>query len=246
MERKPTLLAMVVMIATSAWSAGPTLTPAQIQAAIEEGRKYKTVDKFLEALANSNQHHKVRNGVLAATVPVIAVPVMLHHGTRYNGPAAIRVKLASAMAMDGISKYATFYNDWPAVAAESAAAHQQMRELKADEVQSSGLLHVFVEVHGRGAFPTGKMNRRYGNERAHLVLKVGERILQPVEKMMVMKSDQSPAAYLAGYDESKITLNFAFDVLPEDLDVPLTVILIDGDGNKHQAVADLNGILNFE
>jgi hypothetical protein len=238
------LLAMSVLIVTSARPAGPILTPDQIQAAIQEGNKYRTLDKFLEAM--TNQHHKARNGVLLGTVGVLALPVMLHHGTPYKGPSAMRVQLASAMAMDGISKYATFYNDWPAVAAESAAAHQQMRELKVDQIQTSGLLHAFVEIHGRGAFPTGKMNRRYGQQRAHLVLKIGERIIQPVEKMMIMKSDQSPAAYLAGYNESKITLNFAFDVSPEDLDVPTTIILIDGDGNRHQAKADLKGILNFE
>jgi hypothetical protein len=234
------------LIGTPAWCAGPTLTPDQIQAAIQEGSKYKTVDKFFDALANSNQHHKARNGVLLATTGVLALPVMLHHGTHYNGPSGVRVQLASAMAVDGISKYATFYNDWPAVAAESAAAHQQMRELKVDEIQTNGLLHAFVEVHGRGAFPTGKMNRRYGQQRAHLVLKIGERIIQPVEKMMIMKSDQSPAAYLAGYNESKITLNFAFDVSPEDLQKPVTVILIDGDGNKHQQKIDLKGILDID
>jgi hypothetical protein len=150
------------------------------------------------------------------------------------------------MAKDGISKYATFYNDWPAVAAESAAAHQQMRDLKVEEIQTHGLLHAFVEVHGRGAFPTNKMNRRYGPQRAHLVLKIGERIVQPVEKATIMKSDQSPAAFLAGYNESKITLSFAFDVSPEDLQSTVTVILIDGDGNKHQQKADLKGILDIE
>ena len=76
-------------------------------------------------------------------------------------------------------------------------------------------------------------------------MKIDERIIQPVDKMMIMKSDQSPAAYLAGYNESRITLNFTFDVLPEDLDVPATIILIDGDGNRHQATADLKGILRF-
>jgi hypothetical protein len=244
------MLQMVVvvstLIGTPIWCAGPTLTREQIQAAIQEGGKYKTADEFFAAMTNSKQHHKARNGVLIATVPVVALPVILHHGKSYKGPSVVRVQLASAMAKDGISKYATFYNDWTAVAAESAAAHQQMRELKPEEIQTTGLLHVFVELHGRGAFPTGKMNRRYGPQRAHLVLELGERIVQPVEKTTIMKSDQSPAAYLAGYNESKITLSFAFDMSPEDLQSWVTVILIDGDGNKHQQKADLNGILDVE
>jgi len=154
-----------------------------------------------------------------------------------------RVKLASAMAMDGISKYATFFNDWQAVAAEAAAAHQQMRELKPDEVQSKGLLHAFVEIHARGASGTGKLDRRYGNDRAHLVLKIGDRIVQPLAKNMIYRSGQSVAMFLLGSNSSKITLDFAFDVSPEDLKTPVEIILIDGDGNKHHQTADLSGIL---
>jgi hypothetical protein len=248
MKNKATIpmafVAVSTLIGIPAWCNGPTLTPEQIQTAIQVGGKYKTVDKFFDSLVN--HHHKARNGILLATTGVLALPVVLHHGKSYKGPLVVRVQLASAMAKDGISKYATFYNDWTAVAAESAAAHQQMRELKPEEIQTTGLLHVFVEVHGRGAIPTGKMNRRYGPQRAHLVLNIGERIVQPVEKTTIMKSDQSPGAYLAGYNESKITLSFAFGVSPEDLQSPMTVILIDGDGNKHQQKADLSGILDIE
>ncbi len=199
------------LVGTSAWCAGPTLTPVQIQAAIQDGGTYKTVDKFLE------------------------------HGLKGK-----RVKLASAMALDGISKYATFFNDWQAVAAESASAHQQMRELKVDEIQMNGLLHAYVEVHARGAIPASKLNRRYREQRAHLVLKIGERIVQPIEKTMIKKSDQSVPAIFAGFQEGKITLDFAFDVSPEDLQNPVTVILIDGDGNKHQQKADLKGVLDID
>src|ERR1700721_113658 len=92
------LSVMASLLGTSAQCAGPVLTPQQVQSAIQEGSKYKTVDKFLE-----------------------------------KGLKGKRVKLASAMAMDGMSKYATFFNDWQAVAAEAAAANQQMRELKADD-----------------------------------------------------------------------------------------------------------------
>jgi len=201
---------MAFLFGTSARCAGPVLTAQQVQAAIQEGSKYKTIDKFLE-----------------------------------KGLKGKRVKLASAMAMDGISKYATFFNDWQAVAAEAAAAHQQMRVLKADEVQSNGLLHAFVEVHARGAIPTSKMNRRYRDERAHLVLKVGERVIQPVAKSMTKQSDQSVGMIVAGVAEGKITLDFAFDVSSDDLLSPVEVILIDGDGNKHHATVDLSGILDI-
>jgi len=204
------LLVVCFLLAASARCAGPLLTPEQIQAGIQEGRKYKTIDKFLE-----------------------------------NGLKGKRVRLASAMAVDGISKYVTFFNDWQAVAAESAAAHQQMRELKADDVQTAGLLHAFVEIHARGSIPTGKLNRRYREQRAHLVLKIGERVIQPVEKSMIKKSDQSAPMAVLGVQEGKIALDFAFDVSPDDLQAPVEVILIDGDGNKHQHTVDLKGILDI-
>jgi len=67
---------MASLLGTSARCAGPVLTPQPVQAAIQEGSKYKTIDKFLE-----------------------------------KGLKGKRVKLAGAMAKDGISKYATFFND---------------------------------------------------------------------------------------------------------------------------------------
>lgn len=203
------ILLMSTLVGTSAWCAGPTLTPDQIQAAIQEGSKFKTADQFFE-----------------------------------KGLKGKRVQLASAMAVDGISKYATFFNDWQGIAAEAAAANQQMRELKVDGVHSSGLLHALVEVHARGIIPTGKMERRYSGERAHLVLKIGERVIQPTEKKMLSKSEQF-ASIFAGAPAGRITLDFAFDVLPDDLRSPVLVILIDGDGNKHQQKTDLAGILNI-
>jgi hypothetical protein len=174
-------------------------------------------------------------------------------GSRYKtidkflekGLAGKRIKLAGAMAKDGISKYATFFNDSQAVAAESAAAHQQMRELRADDVESSGLLHVFVEVSGGGIVGVSRLDRGYQGKRAHFVLKVGERIVQPVEKAMIKQANEAGATLLWGATMRKITLRFAFDVSPEDLQSPVEAILIDGDGNKHQQTVDLKGILEF-
>jgi len=174
----------------------------------------------------------------------------IHEGRRYKtadqylekGMKGKRVKFAGAMAIDGTSKYATFFDDWQAVAAEAAAANQQLRELKPDEIQSGGLLHAFVEIHARGASGTGKLDRRYGNGRAHLVLKMGDRIIQPIDKDMIYRSGQSLAMFALGAKSGKITLAFAFDVSPEDLRSPIEVILVDGDGNRHSQTVDLDGV----
>jgi hypothetical protein len=203
------IFAVASLFGTSARCAGPVLTPQQIQAAIQEGGRYKTLDQFFE-----------------------------------KGLKGKRVKLAGAMAKDGISKYATFFNDWQAVAAEAAAAHQQMRGLKVDEVQSSGLLHVFVEVRGGGIVGISRLDRGYQGKRAHLVLKAGDRIIQPVDKSMIRQSNEVRASLAWGTMMRKITLDFAFDVSPGDLQSPVEVILIDGDGNKHQQSVNLSGILD--
>ena len=43
-----------------------------------------------------------------------------------------------------------------------------------------------------------------------------------------------------------ITLAFDFDVSPEDLLNPVGVVVIDGDGKKHQKKADLKGVLKID
>jgi hypothetical protein len=157
-----------------------------------------------------------------------------------------RVKLAGLMARDGMTKYATFFNDWAAVTAASAAANQQLRKLNPEEIRIGGLLHAFVEVHGRGVLAKGRLDRRYGQDRAHLVLQIPDgRIVQPVEKSMIYRSGQSVPMFLLGSPSGRITLDFAFDVLPQDLLEPVGVILIDGDGNKHNGKVNLEGILEF-
>jgi hypothetical protein len=74
-----------------------------------------------------------------------------------NGLKQNKVQLASAWAVDGISKYATFFTDFEVVAADAAAAKQEMRsfsEADAAKLPLSGLVYAHVEVHGRGDIPT--------------------------------------------------------------------------------------------
>ena len=90
---------------------------------------------------------------------------------------------------------------------------------------------------------TGKLDRRYGNDRAHLVLQTPNRIIQPAEKETVYRSGQSMAMFLTGANSGKLALEFSFDVSPDELKVPVVVILIDGDGNRGiQKLADLANI----
>jgi nitrogen fixation-related uncharacterized protein len=214
---------MSLSLAFSAWCAGPQLTPDQIQDAIKDGRRYKTAEK-----------------VLACLDPEYASsPTSQWEHRCDRAPTGRRIRLESALAADSISKYATFFNDFVAVVAQSAAANQQMRDLKPSEVESKGFLHVLVEVHVRGAWGAAKLEKSYGDGRAHLVLEIAERIVQPVEKDMKSREGQSLAASIWGFKSGQIVLDFAFDVSPEDLKRPVEVILIDGDEKRHKHEADL-------
>jgi hypothetical protein len=223
------LMSAAVAVGVPARSAGPQLTPDQIQAAIKEGTQYKTAEK-----------------VLACLDPEYASSASSQWEHRCDRvPTGKRIRIESALAADGMSKYATFFNDFVAVLAQSAAANQQMRDLKPAEVESKGLLHVLVEVHGRGAWGEGKLDKRYGPGRAHLVLEIRERIVQPAEKDMRYREGQSLGASIWGFKSGRIVLDFAFDVSPEDLKRPVEVILIDGDGKRHKHEADLAGVLDI-
>jgi len=183
-----------------AWGAGPILTPQQAQAAIQEGRKYKTADKFFDKGLKGR-------------------PVELTGNTNIM-----------------------FFNDWQDVALQSATAHQQMRDLKADEIHESGQLHAYVQIRAAETWTFRQGNTKF--LRSHLVVKIGDRVVQPVAEARIIKND-SVNQVMVG-KQWVITLAFDFDVLPEDLQNPITAIIIDGDGNKHQKTADLKGVLTID
>jgi hypothetical protein len=81
-------------------------------------------------------------------------------------------------------------------------------------------------------------------QRAHMVLKIGSRIIQPAEKDMILRAGQSVGAFLGGFNSERIALSFTSDVFPQDLDTPVKIILIDGDGNRFPKTVDLKGILD--
>jgi hypothetical protein len=104
----------------------------------------------------------------------------------------------------------TFFGDWEAVVLESAGAHQQMRELKADEVQTAGLVHAYVLM---------LLDENWSKKLHHseLVLQIGDRTIPSLKDGRVVKNDS--LIPLLGRDYP-VTLAFHFDlsgVPPEDL-----------------------------
>jgi hypothetical protein len=184
----------------------------------------------------------------------------LEDGTKTN-----KVQLASAMAMDGISKYVTLFTDFDAVAAAAAQARQEMRdftEADAAALHLSALVYANVAVHGRGAIPVKKVEKRFIQNPAHLVLQIDGAVVQPVSKGL--KSAERSVTDLGvtsvsatriggvslltanrlGWEDNRAELEFAFELTPEQMKKRATIILIDGEGNRNQKDIDLSAVLH--
>lgn len=174
----------------------------------------------------------------------------LEKGIRHN-----KIQLASAWAKDGISKYVTLFTDFEAVASAAAQARQEMRTFQisdATKLPLTGLVYAHVEIHGRGDLPVRKVARRYIRDAAHLVLQFGENTVQPLSKEFKGARDASleiPVAVFAWWDSgnvslltggalgisgAKVEMEFVFRLSLEQIKRRGSVILIDGDGNKHK------------
>jgi hypothetical protein len=204
----------------------------------------------------SQQILRLGSALLALSVAVFAddksltteqVAAAIAYGAHYKtkdkflekGLRGVKVKLASALARGDTSIFVTFFNDWNYIAAEATGANQQLREVEPEDFHPEGLLHAVVEVHAIDKGAVSVLNRRYLDERAHLVIRVNDRTIQPVTKSMLKRSDQSPGSILLGIETGKITLEFSFQIAPDELARAAEVILVDGDGNQHKAKAGL-------
>lgn len=229
----------VMSLGVSAWCAGPPLTPQQIQSAINEGAKYRTAEKVFACI--EEETHSCDSNLKGRRFTI---------QSPWAVPSHSRWGKFGKLASDGISKDAVFFNDWQAVVAQCAAAYHEVRELKPADVQSKGLLYVFVEMQARGGTVAEVL--RY-NEHSHFVLRVGGvggRVIQPIEKTTNFRYGQSTESFITsgtmGRRRRKTTVSYAFDVSPQDLLSPVEMILVDADGNRITHEADLAGILDIK
>lgn len=131
----------------------------------------------------------------------------------------------------------TFFDDWQKVAMDAANARFQMRELKPDQVRTTGLLHAYVDTRVTLFFSwTDLAATDAFLRRANLVLIIHGTGVQPVERRVVKTGRGS------------VQIGFDFDVSVADLVEPVTVVSIDGDdGHRHQRKGvDLSGILGSD
>jgi len=190
-----------------------------------------------------------------------------HQDFLKDGLKGKKFQIASAWAKDGISKYVTFYSDLDVISAAAATANQQMRALTEEDLMKiprTDLLFANVELHARGALPVSKLNRRYTDGRARLVLKIRERLVQPLKDGFYPSPPKTecyntlylwsvfgtynfavggivPVALSCGPSgPSKFSLEFAFQLTPEQMRQKAEVFLIDGDGHRHKTQVDLS------
>ncbi len=177
-----------------------------------------------------------------------------------------KVQLASAWAKDGISKYVTLFTDFEAVAAASAQAQQEMRSFSpadARKLPLTGLVYGHVEIHGRGDIPVRKVRKRYVEQQAHLVFQFGEDIVQPLSKATKGVRDASPDLPVAlfswwdaggvslltggtlGWAGAKVEMEFVFRLTADQMRQKGTLILIDGDGNRHKEELDPSKVFKY-
>jgi hypothetical protein len=184
-----------------------------------------------------------------------------------NGLKRQKLQISSAWAVDGISKYLLFFTDYDVVAAASTAANQQMRELNDDDVKKlplSGLLHVNVLLHGRGSIPVARLRANFGGEGPHLVIQMGDTIIQPVAKNFGSDTGVIPpsgpvqisvynvgnTSYITehqlGWSQERLEVEFAFQLPPEALQQKVKAILIDTQGKRYPIDIDLRTILHSQ
>jgi hypothetical protein len=192
------------------------------------------------------QHLAAALAFLATTPALAQTPTL--------GPAQIQSAIAAGSQYRGGGKYftkalkgtkvslsryseAVFFDDWHDIALRAADARFREAELRPTDVQPTGKLHAILVTRVTLGFLSpdwGTVGAADGILRGtNLVLEIGGKKIQPAGKRAL--ANQGSSVYLA----------FDFDVEPEDLKQPITVISIDGDdGRRHAKKADLSAVLN--
>jgi hypothetical protein len=183
-----------------------------------------------------------------------------------DGLKAKKVQLASAMAMDGISKYVMFYRDADVVSAAAAAANLQLRTFTiadARQIPDTGLVFANIQLQARGMIPVKKLNKRYPEGRGHFVLRVDGVVIQPVDKSIIPATKADGvfvgifymwgqvgrigfATAIPVYTQpapDRMVFEEAFRLTPDQLTKKAEAILIDGDGHQHKGQADFAVLL---
>lgn len=181
-----------------------------------------------------------------------------------NGLKTAKFQFASAWALDGISKYVTFFTDFEVVAAAAADAKREMRNfglLEARKLPLEGFLYATMDVTGRGMLNVGKVKPRFGNGNARVVLQDGDSIIQPLLKKDPENASSNTVlgtGYLwtgggnmgiltgmpLGFYNATARQDFAFAISPKALDRKIKAFLIDAEGNRYEKEIEISSLLH--
>lgn len=181
-----------------------------------------------------------------------------------NGLKKAKFQFASAWALDGISKYVTFFTDYEIVAADAADAKREMRSFglaEARKLPLEGFLYATMDVTGRGMLNVGKVKPRFGSGNARVVLQQADSVIQPLLKKEAdnaSSSTQVGTAYMwtgggnvglltgmpLGFYNATARQDFAFAVSPKTLEGRLKAFLIDAEGNRYEKEIELSSLLH--
>jgi hypothetical protein len=120
---------------------------------------------------------------------------------------------------------------------------------------------VNVQLHARGAVPVERLQRKFTGDNLHLVLQIGDTVLQPVARSDMRDTGAIPpsgplvirswtagntsiiTADQLGFSAERVEVEFAFQI-PADAGTKKTkAILIDGQAKHHEKDVDLGRLL---
>lgn len=180
-----------------------------------------------------------------------------------DGATKFRCNVAGFWSFDGISKGIQFFTDFDAIAAAAAAANREMRPFTLEQAKAlplTGLLLANVGMTARGKFPMERLQNDYVAKGVHLVLQVGDSLIQPITKGDVATTSSGDASAMVllnwykvgnmslltatpiGFASSHYEQEFVFPISPATVPADIRVYLIHGDGDRKEVKCHLAGI----
>lgn len=177
-----------------------------------------------------------------------------------KGTKAGRCGWAGTFSMDGIKKEVRFFTDFDIVAASAAAANGEMRRFTLEEARKLPLYDVLfanVWMKAQGAFPVRRLQSKYVEGGLHMVLQVGDSLIQPLSKADIQTEGESAqfgtlyqwydlggysllTGTPLGYVAQVFQQEFVFPMSAAELPTALQVWVIDGDGNRKMLECELS------
>ena len=158
---------------------------------------------------------------------------------------------------DPIEKKVLLLSDLDRIALEAAEAKRQLRDISADDIRKNlplGVMDVLLEANCYNNLYAGALPKWGPSGGVHLVLKVGEKVIQPLEKragqsdaVSVLPQEHgivsrqgnmvtyTPLYRSAIYERASERAWFTFQALPSDVKT-FTVTAISGEGKQKEKI----------